>query len=117
MDTEEQAAHGIGEEESNMQITMTQIFQSIQASTCLLAQDALSSDSFGLNTLLRHLTAVTIFSLVGIIVLAICIYLFDRIVPFSFRKEILEDQNTALGIIVAAVLLGMSIIIAAAIQG
>jgi len=67
--------------------------------------------------LIRHLLAATVFSLLGILVLSICICLFDRLVPFSFRKEILEDQNTALGIIVAAVLLGISIIIAAAIQG
>jgi uncharacterized membrane protein YjfL (UPF0719 family) len=50
-------------------------------------------------------------------VLFFCIWVFDRLSPYSFRKEIVEDQNTALGIIVAALLLGISWIIAAAIQG
>jgi putative membrane protein len=35
--------------------------------------------------------------------------------PFSLRKEIEEDQNTALAIIIGSVIIGMSIIIAAAI--
>jgi uncharacterized membrane protein YjfL (UPF0719 family) len=37
--------------------------------------------------------------------------------PFSVVKEIEQDQNTALGIIIGSVLIGMSIIIAAAIYG
>ena len=123
------AVHGIGEGENSMQLSsllfQLDLVQIINSSGTLLAQGfANSSDSdvktigeISYQLLTRHLLAATIFSLLGILVLSICIYLFDRIVPFSFRKEILEDQNTALGIIVAAVLLGMSIIIAAAIQG
>jgi hypothetical protein len=37
------------------------------------------------------------------------------ITPFSVKKELLEDQNIALGIVIAAFILGMAIIIAAAI--
>jgi putative membrane protein len=37
------------------------------------------------------------------------------LMPFSLRKEIEEDQNTALAIIIGSVIIGMSIIIAAAI--
>ena len=40
-----------------------------------------------------------------------------KVMPFSMRKEIEEDQNTALGIIMAGVLIGLSIILSAAIQG
>lgn len=94
---------------------MTQLFQSLLLTGQAVAQT--DTESFGLSTLIRHLTAATIFSVLGILVLSICVFLFDRIVPFSFRKEILEDQNIALGIIVAALLLGMSMIIAAAIIG
>jgi uncharacterized membrane protein YjfL (UPF0719 family) len=37
--------------------------------------------------------------------------------PFSVKKEIEEDQNSALAIIIGALIIGISIIIAAAING
>ena len=37
--------------------------------------------------------------------------------PFSVRKEIEEDQNIALAIVIASVILGSALIIAAAIHG
>lgn len=64
-----------------------------------------------------HLLAAIIFSLVGVAVLAICFKLMSKLSPFSIKKEIEEDQNVALAIIMGAVIIGMSIIIAAAILG
>lgn len=64
-----------------------------------------------------HLLAAVIFSLVGVAVLALCFKLMNKFSPFSLKKEIEEDQNVALAIIMGAVIIGMSIIIAAAIQG
>ena len=37
--------------------------------------------------------------------------------PYSVHKEIEEDQNVALGVIIGAMLIGVAIIIAAAIHG
>ncbi|MDH3530597.1 MAG: DUF350 domain-containing protein, partial [Acidobacteriota bacterium] len=37
--------------------------------------------------------------------------------PFSIRKEIEEDQNTALGIVIGSMLISIAIIIAAATIG
>jgi len=54
---------------------------------------------------------------IGIVVFAIAFWLMTKIAPFSVRKEIEEDQNTALGIIIAGVIIGISLIIAAAIHG
>jgi uncharacterized membrane protein YjfL (UPF0719 family) len=62
-----------------------------------------------------HLLGVVMFSLVGVLVLGACFWIMKRMMPFSVRKEIEEDQNTALAIIIGAVIIGMSIIIAAAI--
>lgn len=64
-----------------------------------------------------HLLAAVIFSLVGVAVLALCFKLMNKFSPFSLKKEIEEDQNVALAIIMGAVIIGMSIIIAAAIMG
>jgi hypothetical protein len=41
----------------------------------------------------------------------------SKLAPFSIRKEIEEDQNTALAILIGSVILGLSWIIAAAIHG
>jgi uncharacterized membrane protein YjfL (UPF0719 family) len=73
--------------------------------------------NLGVDTLLRHLIAACVFALVGVCVLAVAIWVMVRVVPFSMRKEIEEDQNTALGIIVGSIILGISLIIAAAIMG
>ena len=64
-----------------------------------------------------HLLAAVVFSLVGIAVLGICFCLMNKLSPFSIKKEIEEDQNVALAVIMGAVIIGMSIIIGAAILG
>ncbi len=58
-----------------------------------------------------------VYSAVGLAVFAAAFFIFEKITPFSIRKEIEEDQNTALAIIFGAVLIGLAIIIAAAIAG
>lgn len=57
------------------------------------------------------------FAAIGIVVFVAAFWLMTKIAPFSVRKEIEEDQNTALAIIMAGVLIGISLIIAAAIGG
>jgi uncharacterized membrane protein YjfL (UPF0719 family) len=56
-----------------------------------------------------------IYTAVGVIIFGLAFWLVTKISPFSVRKEIEEDQNTALGIIIGAVIIGLAIIIAAAI--
>ncbi len=63
------------------------------------------------------LVLAVVFTVVGLILFAICIWLIVRIAPFSVRKEIEEDQNTALGIIVGSMILGIAIILASALVG
>lgn len=65
----------------------------------------------------RPLLATVIYSLLGIGIFALGFYLISRVSPFSLRKEIEEDQNTALAIVIASVILGLAIVIAAAIHG
>lgn len=56
-----------------------------------------------------------IFSAIGIGAFGLFFLALPRLLPFSLKKEIEEDQNVALGIVIAAVVVGMAIIIAAAI--
>lgn len=58
-----------------------------------------------------------IYTAVGVVIFGLAFWLVTKITPFSVRKEIEEDQNTALGIIIGAVIIGLAIIIAAAIAG
>ncbi|MBL8180689.1 MAG: DUF350 domain-containing protein [Blastocatellia bacterium] len=58
-----------------------------------------------------------IFVAIGLVVFAIAFFVVVLVSPFSVKKEIEEDQNTALAIIIGALILGISIIIASAING
>ena len=66
---------------------------------------------------LRALIEVVVFSLVGIVVFAVAFFVIARVSPFSLRKELEEDQNTALGVVLGSMIIGLSIIISAAIHG
>jgi len=61
------------------------------------------------------LLSTLIYAIIGMLVFGLAFALFNKLMPFSVRKEIEEDQNTALGIVIGAFLIGLSIIIAAAI--
>jgi putative membrane protein len=53
--------------------------------------------------------------LVGLILLLMGYYIYELITPFSVKEELISHRNPAVGIVVAAFILGMAIIIAAAI--
>jgi len=62
------------------------------------------------------LTAI-IFTAIGLVLFAACLWLVVKVAPFSVQKEIEEDQNVSLGIIIGSMILGIAIILAAAIHG
>ena len=70
-----------------------------------------------LDDLLPVLTTTVIFVAIGLIVFAIAFLIVVLVAPFSVKKEIEEDQNTALAIIIGALIIGIAMIISAAIQG
>ena len=57
------------------------------------------------------------FTVMGLILFAIAFWIITKVLPFSIRKEIEDDQNTALGIIIASIIIGISLIVSAAIHG
>ena len=66
--------------------------------------------------LIQAVVQSAIFSLVGVIVFGAAFLVLSKILPFSIRKEIEEDQNTALGIVLGAVILGLALIVSSAIR-
>ncbi|MGN6109425.1 MAG: DUF350 domain-containing protein [Kofleriaceae bacterium] len=70
-----------------------------------------------INQISDALVSSSVFAGIGLAVFAIAFYLMVKVTPFSIRKEIEEDQNTALAIIMAGVIIGISLIISAAIGG
>ena len=65
----------------------------------------------------RTAIASVLYSVIGIVMFAAGFFVIKLVTPFSIRKEIEEDQNTALAIVIGAVILGLSLIIAHAIGG
>ena len=64
---------------------------------------------------MEHIVSSLVYSGIGMVMFIIAFFIIVKISPFSVQKEIEEDQNTSLGIIIGSVLIGLSIIIAAAI--
>jgi len=56
------------------------------------------------------------YAVLGLGVFAVAFLVFNAVTPFSVRKEIEDDQSIALAVIFGSVLIGLAIIIAAAIS-
>jgi uncharacterized membrane protein YjfL (UPF0719 family) len=56
------------------------------------------------------------YALIGVIIFGLCFVIIDKITPYHLWNEIIEKQNRALALVVAAVSLGICIIVAAAIH-
>ncbi|MEE9394396.1 MAG: DUF350 domain-containing protein [Planctomycetota bacterium] len=68
------------------------------------------------NQELQQLGMSLIWVALGLVLFGVSILLMDKLTPFSVRKEIEEDQNTALGIVIGSALIGIAIIVAAVIR-
>lgn len=69
------------------------------------------------NHLVEQVVSSLVFSGLGLVMFGISFMIIKAVLPFSLRKEIEEDQNTALGIMIGAVIIGLSLIISSAIKG
>jgi putative membrane protein len=70
-----------------------------------------------LDELLSVLETTIIFVALGLIVFAIAFLIVVLVTPFSVKKEIEDDQNISLAVIIGAVIIGIAMIISAAIHG
>ena len=69
------------------------------------------------NPLWSVIGETIVFALIGIALFGIAFWLIVRLSPFSIRHELERDHNTSIAIVIAAVILGIAIIVASAIHG
>lgn len=65
----------------------------------------------------HQVISTVVFSVLGLGLFGIFFSILPRLLPFSLKKEMEEDQNTALGIVLGSIIIAMAIIIAAAVMG
>lgn len=65
----------------------------------------------------RQIVVTIVYTGIGLVFFAIAFGIIVKISPFSIRKEIEDDQNTSLAILIASVIIGIALIVSAAIHG
>ncbi|MCE9545455.1 MAG: DUF350 domain-containing protein [Planctomycetia bacterium] len=70
-----------------------------------------------LSAIWRPFELSLVFSLLGLVLFAFAIWIIVKVCPFSVRKEIEVDQNTSLAIIIGSIIIGIALIVSAAIHG
>jgi putative membrane protein len=66
---------------------------------------------------LKTVAATIGYSAIGLVFFALAFMIIVKVTPFSIRKEIEEDQNTSLAIVIGSVFIGIAMIISAAVHG
>lgn len=67
--------------------------------------------------LLQSILNVAVFTIIGLVLFGLSFFIMGKVTSFSIRKEIEEDQNIALAIVIASIIIGMAMIIVAAMTG
>lgn len=68
-----------------------------------------------MDDLFRNLGAAAVYALLGIVLFAMAFFAIERMTPGTLWRELIDEHNTALAVVVGAMAIGVSIIIAAAI--
>jgi putative membrane protein len=67
--------------------------------------------------MLRVFVITVVYTLFGLLAFGAAFWAIVKISPFSIRKELETDHNTAIAIVISSVIIGISLIIAAALHG
>ena len=67
-------------------------------------------------TMLQNMHAALAFAAIGIAVFIAAFVVIDKLTPYDLWKEIIEDNNVALAVLLGAMSIGLCIIIAAAVH-
>lgn len=64
----------------------------------------------------KYILASVVYSVIGISILSISFWIFDKVTPGTLWRELIEEHNTALAIVAGAFMIAMAIIIGSAIH-
>jgi uncharacterized membrane protein YjfL (UPF0719 family) len=118
--------HPVQLEKSNEQITQAMKTKIIWRLVCLLslttalplhAAETTSAATWHAQSLGQAIGYMLLFAAIGIATAVVGYKIFDKCTPGDLSKEILENKNVAAAIVAGAVILGVCIIIAAAMLG
>jgi uncharacterized membrane protein YjfL (UPF0719 family) len=95
---------------------MKKILLLLFGATAVFAQ---SGEMIKVKTLLdfEHILAVLVYSTIGILIMVLSFAIIDWLHPRDIWGEIADKQNRAMAIMIGCMMLGISIIIAAAVVG
>lgn len=65
---------------------------------------------------LAEVVSTIFYSLLGLILFGLCWLVIQTLTPFSLRKEIEEDQNTAIAVLIGAVFIALALMISSVIR-
>jgi putative membrane protein len=66
--------------------------------------------------IVQNIEAALVFAFIGIVVFVLSFMIIDRLTPYDLWKEIVQEKNMALAVLVGALSIGICIIIAAAVH-
>lgn len=65
----------------------------------------------------HQVTSTIVFSVLGMVLMGLFFAILPRILPFSLKKEMEEDQNVALAIVIGSIVIAIALIISASVTG
>ena len=68
------------------------------------------------SSMAQNAVAAVLFAIIGVVLFIVAFMIFDKLTPGSLWKELIEDQNTAIGVLMGAVAIALAIIVAAAVH-
>jgi len=60
--------------------------------------------------------STVVYSIIGLVIFGAAYHFMDWLTPFSLRKELEEDQNVAIAIVMGSVFIALAVIIQAAMR-
>jgi uncharacterized membrane protein YjfL (UPF0719 family) len=66
--------------------------------------------------IIQNIEAALVFAFIGIVVFVASFVVIDRLTPYDLWREIVQEKNMALAVLVGALSIGICIIIAAAVH-
>lgn len=69
-----------------------------------------------MNVQIANVINAIVYAGIGIVIFAMAFAIIDKVTPYNLWKEIVQEHNTALAILLGAMSLGICVIIASAVH-